>query len=39
MNEKYCSKCDVPMAIMKAQGDLYWLCKKCNRVDCCPETN
>ena len=38
--DKLCKKCDVLMATIKAQGDLYWLCKKCNRVDCCPpETN
>jgi len=26
------------MQVMRSQGDSYWICKKCNRVDCCPET-
>lgn len=36
--DKYCKKCEIPMQVMRSQGDSYWICKKCNRVDCCPET-
>lgn len=36
--DKLCKKCEIPMQILRSQGDAYWMCKKCNRVDCCPET-
>lgn len=39
--EKKCSKCEIMMEAIRAQGDWYWICRRCNRVDCCPdpETN